>query len=128
MIDLDHFKRFNDSYGHYAGDTLLRDCADAWALQVRGTDVLARIGGEEFALALPSCELNRAIEVVDRLRHAMPNGETFSSGIARWNGTETAQHLLMRADMAMYAAKAAGRNSTVRAEVAPATTITQDTR
>lgn len=129
MIDLDHFKRFNDSYGHYSGDTLLRDCAGAWEALLRSCDVIARIGGEEFALALPGCGLDRAEEVVARLRQVMPSDETFSSGIARWNGTETAQDLLIRADMALYTAKAIGRDCTVRAEaVAPDVKVDADTR
>lgn len=116
MIDLDNFKDFNDAHGHYAGDTLLRDCARAWRDQLRATDVLARIGGEEFALALPSCTVERAVEVIDRLRADLPGNETFSCGLAVWDGIETDEALLMRADMALYAAKASGRDRTVPAD------------
>lgn len=118
MMDLDHFKRFNDAHGHYAGDLLLRDCAEAWYTQLRATDILARVGGDEFALALPNCPLDRAEAVLKRLRTATPRDETFSSGVALWNGEESARDLQVRADMALYAAKAEGRDRMVRAHEA----------
>lgn len=115
MLDLDHFKPFNDLHGHYAGDTLLRATADAWREELRTVDVLARMGGDEFALALPDCCVGRAMEVVERLREVTPNRHSFSAGLAAWGG-ESDEELMIRADMALYAAKSAGRARTVAAE------------
>ena len=70
MLDLDHFKEFNDTYGHPAGDRLLKETAAAWRDQLRPGDVLARVGGEEFGLLLLDCDAHTASEVVDRLRDA----------------------------------------------------------
>jgi diguanylate cyclase (GGDEF)-like protein len=113
MVDLDHFKRFNDERGHQAGDRLLKHGAAAWSAELRGTDVLARYGGEEFALALPSCPPDEALIVVERLRAATPEGQTCSAGIACWDGEESAGALLGRADAALYEAKRRGRNLSV---------------
>jgi diguanylate cyclase (GGDEF)-like protein len=113
MIDLDHFKEFNDERGHQAGDRFLRAAAAAWEGQLRATDFLARYGGEEFALALPSCGPDQAMEVAERLRAATPEGETCSIGIACWDGEEAAAALLGRADSALYQAKRRGRNLSV---------------
>jgi diguanylate cyclase (GGDEF)-like protein len=113
MIDLDHFKAFNDERGHQAGDRFLRAAAAAWAAELRGTDFLARYGGEEFALALPNCSPGKAMEVAERLRAATPEGETCSIGIACWDGNESAPTLLGRADRALYEAKHRGRNLSV---------------
>jgi diguanylate cyclase (GGDEF)-like protein len=110
MIDLDHFKEYNDEHGHQAGDRLLKQAAAAWGVELRGTDFLARYGGEEFALALPACPPDEAIAVVERLRAATPQGETASAGIACWNGAESAAALVGRADAALYEAKRQGRN------------------
>lgn len=113
MIDLDHFKEFNDERGHQAGDRFLKQAAAAWDVELRGTDFLARYGGEEFALVLPNCTPEQAMEVADRLRAATPEGETCSIGIASWDGQESAPALLGRADGALYEAKRAGRNLSV---------------
>ena len=113
MIDLDHFKEFNDERGHQAGDRLLKQAAAAWGVELRGTDFLARYGGEEFALALPGCTPQEAIEVAERMRTATPEGETCSVGIASWDGHEDAAALLGRADSALYQAKDRGRNLSV---------------
>jgi diguanylate cyclase (GGDEF)-like protein len=113
MIDLDHFKEFNDERGHQAGDRFLKQAAAAWGQELRGTDFLARYGGEEFALVLPNCTPDKAIEVAERLRAATPEGETCSIGIACWDGNETAPTLLGRADGALYEAKRQGRNLSV---------------
>jgi diguanylate cyclase (GGDEF)-like protein len=113
MLDLDHFKQFNDERGHQAGDRFLKQAAGAWGAELRGTDFLARYGGEEFALALPGCTPEMAIEVAERLRAATPESETCSIGIASWNGDEDAASLLGRADAALYAAKHRGRNLSV---------------
>jgi diguanylate cyclase (GGDEF)-like protein len=121
MVDLDHFKRFNDEYGHQAGDRLLKSAAAAWREQLRAVDHLARYGGEEFILLLPNADAGAASEVIDRLRAATPAGQTFSSGVATWDGGETSDELVARADVALYAAKQAGRDRTVVAAAAPGT-------
>jgi len=115
MIDLDHFKAFNDQFGHLAGDHLLKSAASAWAAQVRGTDMLARVGGEEFVLVLPDATVNQAEGVVAKLRGVTPLGQTFSAGLAQWDGEALLEELVNAADTAMYAAKHAGRNRTERA-------------
>jgi diguanylate cyclase len=113
MIDLDHFKRFNDTFGHPAGDQLLRSAAAAWRGRIRLVDRLARYGGEEFILLLPDADGPQSDMVIGRLRAVTPKSQTFSAGVAVWDGTESADALLDRADRALYAAKQAGRNRTV---------------
>jgi diguanylate cyclase (GGDEF)-like protein len=113
MIDLDHFKRFNDTHGHPAGDDLLRTAAAAWRGRMRLIDLLARYGGEEFIITLPDADVAQAEAIVGRLRGATPLGQTFSAGIAVWDGSESIEALLERADRALYAAKQAGRNRTL---------------
>ena len=110
MLDFDHFKAFNDTYGHPAGDRLLKEAAAAWRDQLRAGDLLARIGGEEFALMLVDCEIETATEVVERLRGSMPQGRTCSAGLAVRLGGESAESIITRADRALYQAKADGRN------------------
>jgi len=113
MIDLDHFKRFNDRRGHAAGDALLRDAAQAWLRQLRPSDLLARYGGEEFTLVLPACGEEQAERMVERLQPLMPERQTFSAGIATWNGMDSPQELLAAADRALLQAKRGGRNRIV---------------
>jgi len=113
MIDLDHFKRFNDRRGHQAGDTLLRESVTAWRTHLRPMDMLARYGGEEFTLVLPACDAEQACLLIDRLRPLMPARQTFSAGVAKWNGTFSAEELLRSADAALMQAKKAGRNRTI---------------
>jgi diguanylate cyclase (GGDEF)-like protein len=113
MLDLDHFKRFNDERGHQAGDRFLKQAAGAWGAALRETDLLARYGGEEFALALPDCPPEKALRVIERIRAVTPGGETLSAGVAFWNGSESADDLLGRADAALYEAKARGRNQAI---------------
>jgi diguanylate cyclase (GGDEF)-like protein len=110
LLDVDHFKVFNDTFGHPAGDRFLQNATLAWALQLRGTDIIARFGGEEFAVVLPDCQLQDAAAVLDKLRSNTPTEQTISIGIAQWDGRETQQALLQRADTALYQAKADGRN------------------
>jgi diguanylate cyclase (GGDEF)-like protein len=119
LLDLDHFKRYNDRHGHQAGDRLLKEAAAAWQAAVRKTDLVARYGGEEFAILLPDCGLADAVEIAGRLRTAQPEG-TCSLGVAQWDGREDVTTLVARADRALYAAKEAGRDR-VRAD--PATTV-----
>ncbi|MFI5842027.1 GGDEF domain-containing protein [Catenuloplanes sp. NPDC051500] len=115
IFDLDHFKRYNDTLGHQAGDDLLAGAAAAWSLLLRDRDTLARYGGEEFVLLMPGCTEEEAAGLLDRLRRATPDGQTFSAGLAVWNGVDRPDDVLHRADTALYAAKAAGRNRMTRA-------------
>jgi diguanylate cyclase (GGDEF)-like protein/PAS domain S-box-containing protein len=115
MVDLDRFKAYNDAHGHPAGDALLAEAAASWRVAVRVTDFLARYGGEEFALLLPDCPPDEAAAVVDRLRAATPEDQTCSAGIACWDGSETPEELVARADAALYEAKSGGRDRIVTA-------------
>ena len=108
LIDLDGLKLVNNEFGHLAGDALLQDCARAWNAQVRIEDFLARYGGDEFAMLLPSCPLEEAVVVVDRLRAATPNASC-SVGVAEWVPGEPELDLLHRADQRLYVAKREGR-------------------
>ncbi|MEV4350991.1 diguanylate cyclase [Actinoplanes sp. NPDC049596] len=117
IADLDHFKRFNDTYGHPAGDALLRQTASAFTEALRDSDLIARWGGEEFAMALPDCPGPDAAQVLDRVRAATPGAETCSIGYATWDGRETVEQLLSRADDALYRAKEGGRNAVREAAV-----------
>ena len=123
MIDLDHFKRYNDRRGHPAGDAVLRGAAQAWLKQLRPTDLLARYGGEEFTLLLPGTDARQAQQLVDRLRAPVPDRQTFSAGIATWDGRESATEILQRADAALLQAKKAGRNRTMVAGEEPQVTL-----
>lgn len=123
MIDLDHFKRYNDRRGHLAGDAVLRGAAQAWLKQLRPTDLLARYGGEEFTLLLPGTDARQAQQLVDRLRPPVPDRQTFSAGIATWDGRESATEILQRADAALLQAKKAGRNRTMVAGEEPQVTL-----
>jgi diguanylate cyclase (GGDEF)-like protein len=116
MIDLDHFKAFNDAFGHQAGDRLLVNAAKRWTAELRPMDTIARYGGEEFLVLLPGCDAMTARIAADRLRAAMPDGQTCSIGVAQWDPSEATTSLIARADAALYAAKGAGRNVTVAAE------------
>jgi diguanylate cyclase (GGDEF)-like protein/PAS domain S-box-containing protein len=113
LIDIDRFKDFNDSQGHQAGDALLREAATAWRLLLRVTDFIARYGGDEFLLLLPDCPPEQARAVVERLRAATPAGETCSVGMTFWDGQQTAEQLVARADEALYRAKRAGRDRAI---------------
>ena len=115
MLDLDHFKDFNDHHGHLAGDRHLKRAAAAWRHVLRPYDVLARFGGEEFVAILPGCDLQTASEIVDRLRAATPGRESCSAGVVEWVLHEHPDVLISRADTALYDAKRAGRHRTVAA-------------
>jgi diguanylate cyclase (GGDEF)-like protein len=112
MLDFDHFKEFNDTYGHPAGDRLLRETAAAWREELRAGDFVARLGGDEFALLLPNCNTANALEVVERLRLRIPSGQTCSAGIATHEPGSKPEALMTQADTALYEAKTAGRNRT----------------
>jgi diguanylate cyclase (GGDEF)-like protein len=118
MLDLDHFKLYNDEHGHQAGDRLLAGAAAAWTATVREGDAIARYGGEEFTALLPHCALSEAMSLADRLRAVTPRECTCSAGVAEWDGNESADDVVGRADAALYAAKHAGRDRAVAAEPA----------
>lgn len=113
MLDLDHFKRYNDRHGHQAGDELLRVAVQAWQRELRPGDTLARYGGEEFLAVLPSSDPGGSVVAADRLRSALPDGVGASAGVATWDGEESGAALIARADAALYRAKEAGRARTV---------------
>jgi diguanylate cyclase (GGDEF)-like protein len=110
LLDLDNFKVFNDSYGHSTGDRLLKEASAAWHGALRQVDTLARWGGEEFVVLLPGAGVAEAREVIARALELTPLGQTFSAGVAQWDGAETSDAVLQRADAALYEAKRAGRN------------------
>ena len=115
MIDLDHFKRYNDTNGHLAGDNVLKAVAAVLHSRARGSDLVARYGGEEFCLCLPNTDLAGAFAHVENQRSLVGNigaepTLTFSAGIARWDGSEDITSVIGRADAALYRAKAGGRN------------------
>jgi diguanylate cyclase (GGDEF)-like protein len=110
MLDLDHFKAYNDQLGHGAGDLLLQRTARAWRQELRAGDLLARWGGEEFLAVLPDCSLAEAAVVAERLRAAVPAPATCSAGVAHRAPAEPRDGLLQRADRALYAAKGEGRD------------------
>jgi diguanylate cyclase (GGDEF)-like protein len=128
MLDIDHFKRVNDNWGHAAGDAVLREIAQRIESQVRASDIAARYGGEEFVVLLPGTDVDSALLLAERIRKAvsatpigLPNGEsvtiTASIGISEVQPAPEADDLktigdslIARADVALYAAKAAGRD------------------
>jgi diguanylate cyclase (GGDEF)-like protein len=110
MIDIDHFKAFNDAHGHIAGDELLRACANEWSQKLRPGDLIARYGGEEFAVLLHDCTLVDARRALERLRHATPRGITCSLGVTERHPGDSPEAFIARADDALYHAKRAGRN------------------
>jgi diguanylate cyclase (GGDEF)-like protein len=124
MIDADDFKRINDQHGHSVGDEVLRAVAERCRSIVRKTDIVGRVGGEEFAAALAETDLPNAVQTAERLRREIAEepfdiGEarlrvTISIGVAdRQSEDKDAGHLLRLADRALYAAKALGRNRVV---------------
>jgi diguanylate cyclase (GGDEF)-like protein len=120
MLDLDHFKRINDRYGHAAGDDALRVFASAAQQVLREPDIMGRLGGEEFAVALPGTDLAGAVQAAERLRHAVGASllplcdvdytMSVSIGVVALDPDEHINAALARADHALYVAKSAGRN------------------
>jgi diguanylate cyclase (GGDEF)-like protein len=105
VIDIDSFKAVNDEHGHLAGDALLVDAARGWNEVLRPEDMLARVGGDEFALLMLGCPQAEADLVVERLRSGMPSPYSCSIGLATWDGSELADGLMYRADSALYEIK-----------------------
>jgi diguanylate cyclase (GGDEF)-like protein len=126
MLDLDHFKAVNDNWGHLVGDVALQSVAKTVAEELRGGDVIGRLGGEEFAIALAGNRTDQAAVLAERMRRAVAalairHGEclvelTVSIGVAAHRGVTSLDKLMAHADAALYRAKAAGRN---RVELAP---------
>jgi len=124
LIDADHFKEINDTYGHQSGDIVLRELAKCLRAQVRNVDIPARVGGEEFAVVLPSTRGEAALAIAERVRQAVADtqlklggddGEilrlTISVGLATYpHSAQDARELFHQADMALYNAKQGGRN------------------
>ena len=128
LFDLDHFKQINDKCGHQAGDDVLRSAADVIRTRVRGTDLAARIGGEEFAVILPGTDLAGAVSLAENLRRDISEGVavpdpsltlTASFGVAEHHPGEPAESLIGVADRALYRAKAEGRDRVNAADVGP---------
>jgi len=126
LSDIDHFKKFNDTYGHLTGDQVLRLVAASLKQNLKGRDVAARYGGEEFAMLLPRTTLSGGVTVAEHIRHAAMSKElirrstgetlgrvTISLGVAAWRKGDTMTSLLERADSCLYAAKHAGRNCVI---------------
>lgn len=111
-IDLDDLKEHNDTYGHAAGDELLKHVATTWSAALDATDLIARTGGDEFVVLLPGCTLEMAERSIDELRQAVAATCRCSAGAAAWDGRESAADLQVRADLAMYEAKASSRRGT----------------
>jgi diguanylate cyclase len=136
LTDIDHFKNFNDTFGHLTGDQVLRLVAMAVKQNVKGQDIAARYGGEEFAIVLPNTVLRSAVTVADHIRRAVMTKElmkrstgehlgrvTISIGVATVRPGDDSQALIARADACLYAAKRNGRNRVIcesDPEVAPA--------
>lgn len=128
MIDIDHFKQFNDVYGHICGDEVLREVAGILKSGVRtGIDIPTRYGGEEFILIMPFTGLDAALDVADRLRKAIKahvvrfEGQelsvTCSFGVAEYNGDEYSEKFIERADVSLYQAKNNGRDQVCAATI-----------
>jgi diguanylate cyclase (GGDEF)-like protein/PAS domain S-box-containing protein len=131
MVDIDHFKRVNDFFGHAVGDLALKELANAMRETLRGSDVPARYGGEEFVILLTDTALEGALSVTERLRERVGRTEvhagrdrvarfTISAGVAELTAGESLDSLLARADEALYRAKAEGRNRTLSSMPPPA--------
>ena len=112
MLDIDYFKKFNDTYGHIAGDGLLVDIAKILLGEVRDVDLVVRYGGEEFLVLLAETDLQKAQEVAERIRSTIEKekGITVSLGVSAYQQRMSREDLIHKADEALYQAKQKGRN------------------
>jgi diguanylate cyclase (GGDEF)-like protein len=113
MLGLDFFKAYNDRHGHEAGDRLLKQVAARWTTNLRASDTLARVGGDQFALIVQNCPQWAARAIAERLCDIVTMGVTCSGGATAWDGVESAGELVARADRALARAKSEGRNRVV---------------
>ena len=126
IMDIDHFKSFNDSYGHLTGDQVLRLVATSLKQTIKGQDITARYGGEEFTVVLPDTALRQALTVADHIRRAIMSKElkkkstgeilgrvTISAGVAMLKPGDDIDSMIERADACLYAAKRNGRNRVI---------------
>lgn len=113
ILDIDYFKRCNDSFGHHGADEILLQLAQAWSGELRPSDSLARFGGDEFAVVFPRSTEAEAVAVLERLRTVAPRGITFSAGVTSWRPGEAADAFEGRADARLYQAKQEGRDRIV---------------
>lgn len=109
LIDLDGLKEINDTHGHHAGDNALAATASAVRAALRDGDLIARIGGDEFAILIPEANVEATLALTERILAALPEPLTASAGVAMWDGDEGAGELQRRADRALYAAKHDGK-------------------
>ncbi|MGO8872256.1 MAG: diguanylate cyclase [Acidimicrobiales bacterium] len=126
MIDLDHFKGYNDRFGHVAGDTVLRAIAALMVSNIRAQDLVVRYGGEEFCLVMPDTDILGGHHLLDKLRTGGRDtttdfGVTLSAGLTSWDGVEDATALIRRADEALYRAKETGRDRVVSIQLSSET-------
>ncbi|MEV6600760.1 GGDEF domain-containing protein [Actinoplanes sp. NPDC051346] len=119
VLDLDEFPQYIATYGGVAGDRLLKASGAAWHGALRRVDTIARDHDQTFAVLLPGANLDEAQAAIGRTLAATPLGQTFSAGVAIWDGAETPDQLTGRADAALYAAKAAGRSRIIAAGAGP---------
>ena len=117
MMDIDHFKIVNDTYGHNVGDDVLVEVTSMASKIIRATDILVRGGGEEFVVLAPSSELHSAVALAEKLRsviaeHSFPSGlkVTMSFGVAEIDESDSLKTIMARADAALYESKRTGRN------------------
>jgi len=131
MLDIDYFKNINDTHGHDAGDTVLAQLANIMQQSVRSTDMLARLGGEEFCLVIPGMHADQAVSTAEHIRASVQQHSfthqtrhiavTISIGVAQRQASESIQQWFQRADQALYRAKNNGRNRVVIASHHPDT-------
>ena len=122
ILEVDRLKAYNEMRGHREGDRLLQRAAASWRNCLRSSDFIARYEGECFAILLRRCSMNAAVAILQRLRMAVPEEQTASAGVARWDGHESSEDLVRRAGEALHAAKTSGRDRVKISDIDPETT------